>query len=270
MKNIERLKERLKNGETVLGTWCILPSAATLNVIAATGLDFVIIDMEHGPHSIQTTEDMLRAAEVEGCAPLVRVSMLDESMILRALDIGASGVVIPHIESTVNARKAVTFSKYHPVGKRGFSPFTRAGGYSPALVTEHGRTQNERTIVVLMLEGVDGVRNLDAILRMPLVRKSVDVIYIGAYDLSQALGYPGQVDHPRVRAHLKECVEKIRASGIAPGGYVAKNRADMEWMSRMGMQFITLLPDTTVLFNAYAGLSREFNEIRKSHTGRRS
>ena len=83
------------------------------------------------------------------------------------------------------------------------------------------------------------------------IKDKIDAIYIGAYDLSQAVGYPGQVDHPEVKRALETSIRKIRKKGLAAGGYVAKNDTDIKWMRKMGMQFITLLPDCTALFHAF-------------------
>lgn len=256
MKRKTGLKDSLKKGKVVYGPWCVIPSPSTINVIAATGVDFVIIDMEHGPHSFETAEDMMRAAEVEGCAAIVRVAKNDESLILSALDIGAAGVIVPHIESRQDAEEAISYAKYFPVGERGFSPFTRAGGYSLNDVRDHAAKQNNKTMIILLLEGKGGVNNLDDILSIKDIRKKIDVIYIGAYDLSQAIGYPGQVDHPEVRKQLEVCIKKIRGKGIAAGGYVAKNDSDIRWMTELGMQFITLMPDCTILFHAFESFYR--------------
>ncbi|MFC1804629.1 HpcH/HpaI aldolase/citrate lyase family protein [Candidatus Omnitrophota bacterium] len=263
------LKYLLSKGKAIIGTWCVMPSASVVNVIAATGLDFVIIDMEHGPHSFQTVEEMVRAAEVENCAALVRVAKNDQTLILNALDVGAQGVVIPHIESKADAESAVSFVKYPPLGTRGFSPFTRAGGYSFRNINNHSKLQNRRTMVILMLEGKGGIANIDDILSLENIREKIDAIYIGAYDLSAAIGVPGKVDHPQVKRYLKMCIRKIRAKGIAAGGYVAKDGTDMGWMCDMGMRFITLLPDCTVLFGAYESLYRAFARVLASRKKRR-
>jgi len=264
MSKDNNMKVRLKEGGVVLGTWCTIASPSVVNVIAAAGLDFVIIDMEHGPHNFQTAEDMIRAAEVENCTPLVRVAKNDGALILNALDIGAQGVVIPHIESRVDAELAVSYAKYYPLGERGFSPFTRAGGYSLHNVQNHSRTQNEQTFVILVLEGKEGISSLDDILTVDRIENKVDVIYVGAYDLSQAVGLPGQVDHPEVRKYLEICMRKIKNRGIAAGGYVAKNEKDISWMCDMGMQFITLLPDCTILFHAFESLYQDFYRIKSN------
>ena len=260
----DNLKSILKKNGSVVGPWCIMPSPSVINAISAAGLDFVIIDMEHGPCSFQTAEDMIRAAEVEGCAALVRVAKNDESLILNALDIGAYGVVVPHIRCKADVELAISNIKYYPLGSRGFSSFTRAGRYSLANVKTHSKTHNKKTFIVLILEGNEGIANLDDILTIGGIREKIDVIYIGAYDLSQDMGIPGEVDHPKVRKRVQVCVRKIKDSGIAAGGYVAKDIGDIKWMRSMGMQFITLLPDCTVLFHAFESLCNEFKKVNRS------
>lgn len=251
MKSDRNLRKMLREGEVLYGPWCVIPSASVINVIATTGVDFVIIDMEHGPHGIETVEQMARAAQSEGCEAIVRVAKNDEALILQALDVGASGVIVPHIESREDAEKAVDHARYHPIGHRGFSPYTRAGRYSMNNVKDHARLQNDQTALILLLEGKQGIDNLGDILSITDIRDKIDAIYIGAYDLSQALGYPGQVDHPEVRERLSLSIAMIRDKGIAAGGYVAKNEEDILWMAGMGMQFITLLPDCAILFHSF-------------------
>jgi 4-hydroxy-2-oxoheptanedioate aldolase len=262
-----KLKVALKQGNVVAGPWCVIPSPSLINVIAVSGMDFVIIDMEHGPHSFESAENMIRAAEVEDCTPLVRVSKNEESLILNALDIGAHGVIVPHIQSKEDAERAISYVKYHPLGQRGFSPFTRAGAYSLLNVKEHSAVQNANTMVILLLEGKEGISNLEEILSIDDINNKVDLIYIGAYDLSQAVGYPGQVDHPLVREKMERCIIKIKKKNIAAGGYVAKDLSDIKWMLEMGMQFITLLPDCAVIFHAFESLHNDFcnlkDELRK-------
>ena len=263
MPKDNKIKKRLRNGEAVLGSWLVMPSADVVNVIASTGLDFIIIDMEHGPHSYTTAADMIRAAETEDCSPLLRVSKNEESLILKALDLDVHGVIVPHIESKYDAQNAILYSKYYPQGQRGFSPYTRAGRYSMHNISDHSSVHNNESMVILILEGKKGIEELDDILNIKNIKSTIDVIYIGAYDLSQALGMPGKVDHPEVKGHMEECVKKIRGKGLAAGGYVAKSKEDMIWMYGIGMQFITLLPDCTVLYHAYENLKNDFKTVIK-------
>jgi len=259
MRKENTLKKKLKNGEAVLGMWCVLPSAAVTNVIAASGMDFVIIDMEHGSINSETTEEMVRAADSEDCCPIIRLGQKDEGMILKALDVGAHGVLVAHVENRQDARDVIEFSKYHPIGIRGFSPYTRAGGYGTSGIERHAQHENEQTLVGIILEGKAGIENIDTILET----EHLDLVYIGAYDLSQSLGVPGQVQHTLVKSHMEKAIRKIRNAGIAAGGYVAKDTQDIRWMVDMGMQFITYLPDATVLFDTCQNVVQNFKSNLK-------
>ncbi|MBI2320747.1 MAG: aldolase [Chloroflexi bacterium] len=253
MRSANKLKERLRRGDTVLGTWSVLPSPAGANVIAAAGFDFLIIDMEHGPASFETAEDMVRAVEGAGATPLVRVPTNLDWLILRGLEIGAHGVVVPQIVTARDARAAVAAVKYHPEGERGFSPFTRSGGYTALHADRLAARENAQTLSVLLVEGVAGVQNLDDILGVP----EIDVIYLGTYDLSQSAGHPGQPDHPEVVAFVERCVERIRARGVA-AGCLAQSQADVERWHSIGIQFIAYLADCALLFHACLDVRRRF------------
>jgi len=151
------------------------------------GFDFVIIDAEHGPISIQSAQNMIRAAETANITPIIRVANNDEDLILRALDIGAQGIEIPQINSKSQAIKAVRSVKYAPQGERGVCRYVRAANYSSMDKYEYFKSANNETIIIAHIEGVKGINNLDEILSVP----DMYVIFIGPYDLSQSLGIPG-------------------------------------------------------------------------------
>lgn len=251
---LNNLRERLRSGEVLFGPWCVIPCVEVVNIIATSGFDFIIIDREHGPINVETAMNMALAIQAEGCSPIVRLGTIDESDILHALDMGAEGIITAHVESVEDAEKVVSLARYHPIGTRGFSPYTRAGGFSGGDITRHAEHQNEQTVVGVILEGKRGIQNIDSILAV----EYVDLIYIGAYDLSQALGIPGKVGDPRIRHKLEICTRKIRDAGKAAGGFVAKNKSDMKWMTDMGMQFITYLPDCAAIQMNMASAVNDF------------
>ncbi|OGC04332.1 hypothetical protein A2276_05990 [candidate division WOR-1 bacterium RIFOXYA12_FULL_43_27] len=253
MKN-NVLKEKLHKGEKVLGTWCILPSASTVNVLAASGMDFIIIDMEHGPISFETAENMVRAAEVENCTPLIRVPRNDEADILRALDVGAHGVVVPHIETVADRENAIRAIKYHPIGERGLSPFTRAGGYDPEDTSKHAEKANTKTMSVLIVEGQEGVKNLEKIMD----DSNVDVVYFGLCDLSQALDMPGQLDNPKLKNFVKDCVARAQKKKVTVGAFTADMKM-LRWFKEIGIQFITYSLDSTELCRTFKKIKSEFS-----------
>ena len=252
------LKEKLANGKSAIGTWCIIPSATTIDIIASAGMDFVIIDMEHGPSTFETAENMIRAAENFNCSPLIRVPHNEESIILRALEIGSHGVVIPQITSEKDARYALESMKYHPLGNRGFSPFTRSSGYSPLDTKTISTSRNEQSLCVLIVEGEVGIANLDNILEID----KVDVIYIGSYDLSQSAGYPGQSHHPKVLKYIEKSVEKINKNGKI-AGCLAQSDEDIKNWIEMGIQFIPYKADCAILHTSTKAITDNFKRIKE-------
>ena len=189
-------------------------------------------------------------------AAIVRLGVISETDILKALDIGADGVLVAHVESVADAARVASLARYHPRGVRGFSPFTRAGGYSGGDISRHAETQNARTLVGVILEGESGVAAVEDIVR----EVDIDLIYIGAYDLSQALGMPGQVTHPEVRKEMERCAGIIRQSGCASGGYVARSGEDIAWMKQIGLQFISWMPDCVMFHEACRSAVTLYNE----------
>lgn len=166
---------------------------------------------------------MVRAAELAGATPIVRVQRNEASTITRALDRGAGGVQIPHVNTRAEAEAAVRHAKYAPLGHRGFAGGRAAFGER---MSEYTRRANEETMVVVMLEEVEALDNLDDILAV----EHIDVFFVAPGDLSQSMGVPGQMDHPSVRAAVDEAVAHIRAAGRAPGVLTtpARVRRDLE------------------------------------------
>ena len=245
MRGENVLKRRVKAGEPVLGTWCVLPGAGAVNVITAAGFDFVIIDMEHGPCGYTEAEDMVRAAESEQRHALIRVPRLDESAILRALETGAHGVVIPQITTAAEARAAVRACKYHPEGTRGLSPYTRSAGYTAHGNHDLAARENGRVLVTLLVEGVEGLANLDEILAVP----GVDVVYLGIYDLSQSAGHPGHIDHPDVTRAIADAVGRVRDAGVAAGCLV-QGTDHVRTYAQLGVRFFAWQADCSLLYEA--------------------
>ena len=254
MQNVH-LKERLRGGETVIGTFSGIPSPSLVEAIGYSGLDFVVIDAEHGPVEIQTAENIVRAAEITGMAPIIRVPDNESHLILRALDIGAHGVQVPHVSTREEAELAIEYSKYHPQGKRGLSPFTRAGKYGLA-AENHTLRNNENVIVVVNIEGIEGVQNLNEIITVP----EIDVIFIGPYDVSQSVGKPGQVENPEVVSCIKDSVKKIKNSDKSCGSF-ARDKKYLEILVDCGVQYVTYMVDSAMILQSYKNLKEFFEGL---------
>ena len=240
-----RLKEKLSTDSPCLGTFATIPNPSVVEMIAYAGFDFVIIDMEHGVMDLESVENMVRAADIHGLTSIVRVPENSESSILRALETGAQGVEVPHVDDRESARRAVEAVKYYPEGRRGVSPYTRAGGYSSIPPSEHFTTSNRETMVILHIEGREGVENLDEILAV----KGVDVLFAGPYDLSQSYGVPGRIDDPRVVEGMNILIRKCRERNVYPGTFSASVEMAKRWIAA-GIRYMAYSVDVGIFYEA--------------------
>lgn len=252
---MNNLKRKIKDGEFVIGTWNIIPSPSLVEAIGSSGIDFIVIDAEHGPADMETAENLIRAAEVSGMVPIIRVPCNESHMILRALDIGASGIQVPHVSTKEEAESVVEYAKYHPMGQRGLSPFTRAAKYG---IRAEGHTvrSNEDTMVIVNVEGIEGIRNIKEISKV----KGVDVVFIGPYDLSQSLGKPGKVDDADVVSLIKGNAKNIKEAGKVSGSF-ARDMKYMEILFDCGVQYITYKVDSAVVAQTYNDIKTAFNKL---------
>jgi 4-hydroxy-2-oxoheptanedioate aldolase len=250
MKN--SLKEGLMKGKTVSGPFLKLTDPAVVEIMGHAGFDFVIIDQEHGPISLQNTQNMIRAAESVNITPIVRVANNDEALILRALDIGAQGVQIPQINCKDDATQAVKSVKYSPQGDRGVCRYVRAANYSSTDKFEYFESANQETMIIIHIEGVKGINNLDEILSV----SGIDVVFIGPYDLSQSLGIPGKVNEPLVVEKMKEVVTKCKKHKIAVGTFADDVQTAKRWVS-LGVQYMSYSVDVGILYEASKSIMNE-------------
>lgn len=241
-------KARLKEKGFLAGPFIETASPELVECLGLAGFDFAIIDCEHGPFSGETAAALLRAATVAGVSPIVRVRENDPGRILEALDIGAVGLHIPQIASADDARRAVEAARFPPAGVRGFNPFVRAGRYGSDPTFR--READEDTLLVLHIEGGDSVAAVDEILAV----EGVDVAFLGPFDLSQSLGVPGEVLHPKVQGAMKALVEAAANRNVAVGCFANNLEQAKVWIDA-GVSYLAYSVDT-VLFRDAATKAR--------------
>jgi 2-keto-3-deoxy-L-rhamnonate aldolase RhmA len=203
-------KRKLAAGRPVSVIAPTYTAPGLVELLGRLGYDVIFIDCEHGPAGWDDVEDMVRAAELADATPVIRVQSHDPSTITRALDRGAGGVQIPHVNTPAEAEAVVRAAKFAPLGHRGFAGGRSAFGEK---MTEYTRRANEETLVVVMLEEVEALHRLDDILRV----EHIDVFFVAPGDLAQSMGHPGEMEHPAVQAAIDDAVRRIRAAGRAPG-----------------------------------------------------
>lgn len=204
-------------GETAMGINVQTASAENVEMAGAAAYDFVVIDCEHGTTYIDHLIEMLRAADSVDISAIVRVPGHDPLFIMRALDAGAMGVIVPNIATREQAHAAVAAAKYRSAeagygsfGQRGACPSTRANWHLAADWPAFARWSNEQTSVWLLIESIDGANAIDEILEVP----GIGAIVPGPFDLAQSMGLQGDVWNPRVVDVLRTIVAKASAKGI--------------------------------------------------------
>jgi 4-hydroxy-2-oxoheptanedioate aldolase len=208
------MKKKFAAGEPAFGLSVMIPSPQIVESAAGMGFDWVLIDCEHGTVGLETMELMIMAAEASGVTPIVRPRTNAAADILQAMDRGAQGVQIPHINTADEARAAVAAVKFHPQGSRGLAAGTRASGYGfTGSMGGFVEEANRRTLVCVQLEDEAALPNVEEILDV----EGVDVFFIGPSDLSQSMGHPGNPKAPSVARAIEDTLAKIVAAKKTPG-----------------------------------------------------
>ena len=255
MLQSNKLRTRFHAGQRVYGLLNSIPAPLLVEMIGYAGYDFVILDLEHVGLNPQTLEDMIRAAECSGITPLVRVPGIQPETILRVLDAGAQGIVVPRVQDASQARHAVQASRYHPLGERGISG-GRTTGFGTIGLQAYMALANREIMVVAMIEDSAGVENIDAIAAVP----GIDMILEGAIDLSQSLGVPGQAQHPSVQAAIHSVATACAARGV-PFCAIPRAVGQHEAWCEAGVRAFLLGDDRGVSFRALKANLGDFREI---------
>lgn len=257
-----KVKEKLLRGESVLGIWQSINSIDLTEISGYSGYDFIILDTEHGPMSAESCVPLICAAERTNIVPIIRVSEIQKTYILKALDAGAMGIIFPMVSTLEEAKRAVSLSKYIQKGDqkrerfRGLMYISRAAGYGITVDEKcHIETSNKEIIIIVQFETKEAVDNLDEILKL----EEIDVVFIGAADLSQSLGFPGEYDNPIVKNIIKEAIKKIVNSGKAVG-VVASSPDSIKYWTELGVKFITC-HQTVILSEALGNFVNNFNKV---------
>jgi 4-hydroxy-2-oxoheptanedioate aldolase len=227
------LKQKLAQTDArITSHVCTIPSPAVTQAMAAAGADSVIIDMEHGAIDYGSAHAMIASLAGTSCAPLVRVAEIDEAQVKRVLDLGAEGIVFPLVRTAEDAARAVASMHYPPKGTRGFGPFLAHSHYGTALQDYRAKIESE-LVCCLLIETAEAVANIDEIVAVD----GIDFVYVAQFDLSTALGIPGQFEHPDFLAALDVLEPALDRAGI-PRGQVALTRERAEEMFARGYRVI--------------------------------
>lgn len=232
-----KTKAKLKAGETVFGCFVRYPEATLAEMLGYYGWDYLIFDGEHSTITPRDCENLVRACELQDVTPVVRVTTNQAPTILRFMDTGIQAAMVPMINSPEEAEAAVRAIKYHPRGNRGLAGVRPAnfGQVQPFNFKDYTVQANAETMVIAQIETAQAVEALPEIVKIP----DIDVIFVGPTDLSQSLGFPGEVNHPKVQETFDRIIEIVNASDKALGTLVPNIGVSLQWQAR-GARFMMI------------------------------
>jgi len=231
---VNTVKRALAEGKVQLGTaFWQMRSPEVARLLAAAGFHWAFVDTEHGNFNLETVQDICRVANLAGLCPVVRVGELQYTLVARALDCGAQGIVFPRVESPELLEQAVSWTKFPPLGVRGYGLSHPQLDYEPATFTEVIEHQNANTLVVLQIETRRAVEAREELLAVP----GVDAVMMGPADLSISLGVPGDFQHPSMVEAMEAVRDTCVRRGVAPGTQTRSASLAKFWKQR-GMRFL--------------------------------
>ena len=252
---INNFKKKLKS-DGVVGVFSKTCDPGLIEVLGYAGADYVIIDLEHGPNSVQSVQNLIRGAQTAGIMPIVRVKESCASVMGEVLDIGAGGIQVPQITTRTEAEAVMARTKFAPLGERGVCRFVRAANYSAKDRFEYFKDENEK-VTVLQIEGQEGIDNIDDILTVD----GIDVLFIGPYDLSQSLGVAGEIDNPLVEEKMLEIIEKCREKNITVGTFVDTPENAVKW-KKLGVKYISYSVDMGIFYDAVKNIIKTVSKVK--------
>ena len=254
-----KLKQKIQEGHYTLGTFIEIGSMNAIEALHNTGLDFLVIDGEHGHFDTQTITDQIRAAESNNITPLVRIGEISRAEIQRVLDAGALGLILPGLTTPGEVRKLVSLSKFPPIGQRGFS-VTRASRWGASKdaqipLADYMKKRNELTLILPQCENIELLEVIDEVAEMD----GVDGIFIGPFDLSISMGIPGQFEHPEFLAAVRKIRNAVKKAGKLLM-YFTTDPAITAKLAEQSFDGIALSLDTMILNRGYQELIAKAHE----------
>jgi 4-hydroxy-2-oxoheptanedioate aldolase len=238
------LRGALRDGSSLLATFLLLPRAEVVEMLAVSGFDAVIVDLEHGPAGRAELTAVVSAAQGAGLYAIARLGNPADDEIGRVLDAGVDGLLVPHVSSPTEAEAIVRAGRFPPRGDRSINPYTRGNAYGVDGTRRYGDV-DDGVALIAMVEGAGALSSLEAIARTA----ELDGIFVGPVDLSSSLGFPGEPEHPQVIDAVRDVLARIRAAGPAAGVYAPTPEAASRWLGA-GAGLVALSADSAMLLRS--------------------
>ena len=251
------IKKRLQNGELVLGT--IISEVRNPNIaymLAQCGFEFFIIDNEHGAYNPETIANMIAAARGAGISVIVRIPEITRENILKPLDAGAAGLLVPMVNSATEAEEIIRHAKYPTMGNRGAALRRPHNRYAKVNAAEYLKQANENTFIAVQAETMQAIENIDEIASVD----GVDCIFVGPFDLSISLGIPGQINH-KVEVEAIEKIAYACKKHHKIGGILMFDQELLTKWIKQDFRFAVYSSDITMLADAASIAVKELKDI---------
>jgi 4-hydroxy-2-oxoheptanedioate aldolase len=247
-----RFKQALQRGETQIGLWLGLADPYAAELCAGSGFDWLLIDGEHAPNDLRTMLATLQAVAPYPVQPVIRIPFGDTALIKQVLEIGATNLLVPMVESAEQARELVAAVRYPPQGRRGVgSGLARSSRWSR--YSNYLHDANDRVCLLVQVETAAAMAQIEAIAAV----EGVDGVFIGPADLAASMGYLGQPAHPQVKTAIESGIASILRAGNAPGILCADEALARHYLS-LGTRFVAVGVDTSLLVQATTALAARF------------
>ena len=255
-----RFKDGLRQGRVQIGVWAQLVSDTATEILAATGFDFIVIDVEHAPNDVGTVLSQLRIVDAAGSSAMVRIPVNDLVTFKRILDIGSQTVLVPFIQSAEEARRAAAAVRYPPEGLRGAAGRHRSNRYGR--VEGYFTRANAQMSVLVQIETRAGLDNIAEIAAVD----GIDALFFGPMDLSASLGYLGNPAHPAVIAEIENGLAAVKAAGKA-AGVLAPSDALADRFIDIGFDFVSVGGDLAILAAGADAIAQRYAGALAGQTG---
>jgi 4-hydroxy-2-oxoheptanedioate aldolase len=250
IKLLNQFKDKLE--KNVIGVFSKTTDSSIVEVFGLSGFNFIILDNEHGYTNYETLKNHIRAAELSNLVPIIRVANDNPENISKSLDIGAYGIQVPNINSKEQVEQVIKAAKFHPTGDRGVCKYVRAAEFKNIEKKDYFRLAND-TLIIIQVEGKEGVRNIDDILNV----KGIDVLFIGPYDLSQSLGVPGEIMHEKVIKTMNAIINKAKLKEVKIGVFCDDIETAIIW-KKAGVNYISYSVDYGIIMDESKNLIKKF------------
>lgn len=253
------LKTKLKNGELVVGTMISEVHNPNLAyMLAQCGFDYFIIDNEHGTYSSESVTNMIAAARGANISVIVRIPEITRENIMKPLDSGAAGLLVPQVDTAEQAQEIIRHAKYQPDGSRGVGLRRAHSLYKRVKAVDYLKQANENTFIAVQAETTESIQNLEQIVAVP----GIDAVFVGPFDLSVSLGIPGEVTHPKEIEAIDKVVAVCQRNQIISGILMFDLDALKPWLEK-GMRLIAYSSDISMLADAAAKAVSELKSLGK-------